>query len=67
MKDLLPEASFLPEMTDIDSLVMSMTRSVIMPRIEQLFMLFNCYTRLRREAFPDDENEQSLNFDTFLT
>ena len=67
LKDLLPEASFLPEMTDIDSLVMSMTRSVIMPRIEQLFMLFNCYTRLRREAFPDDENEQSLNFDTFLT
>lgn len=67
MKDLLPQSAFLPEMTDIDSLVMDLTKSAIMPRIEQLFLLFNCYTKLRREAFPDEENEPSLNFDTFLT
>lgn len=67
MKDLLPEAAFLPEMTDIDTLVMDLTKSAIMPRIEQLFLLFNCYAKLRHEAFPDEENEPSLNFDTFLT
>ena len=66
LKDLLPENTLMPEMTDIDSLVMSVTKSVVTPRIEQLFILFNCYSKLRKQIFPDTD-ESTISFDSFIT
>ncbi|MDE6351708.1 MAG: PD-(D/E)XK nuclease family protein [Muribaculaceae bacterium] len=66
LKELLPENTLMPEMTDIDSLVMSVTKSVVTPRIEQLFILFNCYTKLRKQIFPDTD-ESIISFDSFMT
>ncbi len=64
MTKLLPEASFLPATTSIDTFITELTRSVMMPRIEQLFVLYDCYRKIVRK---NTGQEPSIFFDSFLT
>lgn len=52
-----------PATTDIDTLITDLTRAVMMPRIEQLFVLFDCYRRIVRK---NTGTEPDLFFDSFL-
>ncbi len=59
----MPAMSVMPAMTDIESLVLDITHSVTASRIEQLFMLYDCYRTIARDSGSDD----NLYFDSFLT
>lgn len=58
------EIAFQPAMISIETLVNDITKSIAMSRIEQLFVLFDCYRTIVRKNMGQ---EPSLFFDSFLS
>ena len=52
----------LPFTIDINSFIMKLSRSVEIPRIEQIFILYDCYKNLIAKK---SNGNQIVNFDTF--
>lgn len=63
MVELAGKTMILPATTDIDSLVMELTRSVVPSRTEQILILFNCYRELVTESGGE---EDLLSLEAFI-